>query len=150
MDNERHANEFDGVMKRLIGDDRPPLLHLRWAPGNYSNRCCECGEMFIGDKRAGMCADCAYDIEENGRRRRIQIGTIGHVDSGRTTLAAMMALLAGTETGLGNPLFDMGLERFAPEPAPRRQKTEHDHARIARAEEKRQRRNAKRLRELRQ
>ena len=31
-----------------------------WAPGSYMNKCVECGEGFIGDKRAGSCADCAY------------------------------------------------------------------------------------------
>ena len=31
-----------------------------WAPGEYLCWCrtCKCG--FIGDKRAGTCADCAY------------------------------------------------------------------------------------------
>lgn len=31
-----------------------------WAPGYYSNRCVICGEDFVGDKRALVCADCAY------------------------------------------------------------------------------------------
>lgn len=31
-----------------------------WAPGNYQRRCFECNELFIGGKRATMCADCAY------------------------------------------------------------------------------------------
>ncbi len=31
-----------------------------WAPGNYMNRCFRCGGGFIGDKRAMLCADCAY------------------------------------------------------------------------------------------
>ena len=31
-----------------------------WAPGSYLNKCLSCGEKFIGDKRAGSCADCAY------------------------------------------------------------------------------------------
>ncbi len=39
-------------------DQRPPKG--AWAPGDYMNRCCLCGEMFIGDKLACMCADCAY------------------------------------------------------------------------------------------
>ena len=39
-------------------DERP---HRRWwAPGNYMRKCVLCGEDFIGDKRAGHCADCAY------------------------------------------------------------------------------------------
>ena len=31
-----------------------------WAPGYYTNKCQECGDGFIGDKRAHSCADCAY------------------------------------------------------------------------------------------
>lgn len=34
-----------------------------WAPGHYLNRCVKCGDGFIGDKRAGWCADCAYKWE---------------------------------------------------------------------------------------
>ena len=40
-------------------DHRPPKGW--WADGDYMNRCFQCGEYFIGDKRAGQCADCAYD-----------------------------------------------------------------------------------------
>lgn len=39
-------------------DDRP--MNGAWAPGNYLNQCNRCGEQFIGDKRAVVCADCAY------------------------------------------------------------------------------------------
>ena len=31
-----------------------------WAPGNYCNICKLCSCNFIGDKRAIICADCAY------------------------------------------------------------------------------------------
>jgi len=31
-----------------------------WAPGNYTCTCHMCGILFIGDKRAGTCSDCAY------------------------------------------------------------------------------------------
>lgn len=31
-----------------------------WAPGGYYNTCRICSAQFIGDKRAGWCADCAY------------------------------------------------------------------------------------------
>jgi DNA-directed RNA polymerase subunit RPC12/RpoP len=30
-----------------------------YAPGNYQNKCCTCGELFIGDKRAVQCEPCA-------------------------------------------------------------------------------------------
>jgi hypothetical protein len=35
-----------------------------WAPGGYMNTCTKCGDHFVGDKRAGMCADCAYKEPE--------------------------------------------------------------------------------------
>ena len=31
-----------------------------WAPGNYICHCSQCDQDFIGDKRAVVCADCAY------------------------------------------------------------------------------------------
>jgi hypothetical protein len=31
-----------------------------WAPGEYLNHCRTCEVVFIGDKRAWTCADCAY------------------------------------------------------------------------------------------
>lgn len=32
-----------------------------WAPGEYMLKCANCGDHFVGDKRARICADCAYD-----------------------------------------------------------------------------------------
>ena len=48
-------------MKKLqdIKVDPRPQKKL-WAPGDYLRRCKSCDEEFIGDKRAIMCADCAY------------------------------------------------------------------------------------------
>jgi hypothetical protein len=40
------------------GDDRP--ARGLWAPGEYLNLCRRCRLYFVGDKRAGHCADCAY------------------------------------------------------------------------------------------
>ncbi len=31
-----------------------------WAPGGYMCSCITCGRYFEGDKRAVVCADCAY------------------------------------------------------------------------------------------
>lgn len=42
-----------------IKEDTRPKRH-RWAPGYYTGQCALCSEWFIGDKRASMCADCAY------------------------------------------------------------------------------------------
>ena len=44
-------------------DERPPCGW--WASGEYINICRKCGEHFIGDKRAGHCADCAYADSPN-------------------------------------------------------------------------------------
>jgi hypothetical protein len=33
-----------------------------WAPGSYDCTCTKCGDLFIGDKRAVVCADCAYKV----------------------------------------------------------------------------------------
>lgn len=35
-----------------------------WAPGDYIYKCCHCGKRFIGDKRAVVCAPCAYNDDE--------------------------------------------------------------------------------------
>lgn len=35
-----------------------------WAPGDYFCECRRCREPFIGDKRAIVCADCAYSDPE--------------------------------------------------------------------------------------
>lgn len=40
-------------------DQRPQ--RFAWAPGNYSCKCWTCGKAFIGDKRAALCAPCAYN-----------------------------------------------------------------------------------------
>ncbi len=34
------------------GDQRGARIELGWAPGDYTNECRECGELFTGDKRA--------------------------------------------------------------------------------------------------
>ena len=40
-------------------DDRPAIGC--YAPGGYIVKCIKCKYSFIGDKRAGHCAPCAYD-----------------------------------------------------------------------------------------
>ena len=49
-------------MKRL--DLRPAIGW--WSPGGgeYTVTCNQCKCMFVGDKRAGHCADCAYENHE--------------------------------------------------------------------------------------
>lgn len=36
-----------------------------WASGQYYGTCHRCSEIFLGDKRASQCADCAYGEKEN-------------------------------------------------------------------------------------
>lgn len=45
-------------MRGYKEDDRPQ--NGPWAPGTYCCSCCDCGDKFMGDKRAYVCADCAY------------------------------------------------------------------------------------------
>lgn len=42
----------------MMGDERE--RKGSWAPGSYICHCMQCKDLFIGDKRAMMCADCAY------------------------------------------------------------------------------------------
>lgn len=39
--------------------DPRPKRH-GWAPGDYHCSCYDCKDRFIGDKRAILCAPCAY------------------------------------------------------------------------------------------
>ena len=48
----------------VVQDMRPKLNG--WAPGGYINKCFNCDNEFIGDKRAVECALCAYDATNKG------------------------------------------------------------------------------------
>jgi hypothetical protein len=43
-------------------DSRP--MRYSWAPGGYIHNCPTCKENFVGDKRAQICADCAYALPD--------------------------------------------------------------------------------------
>lgn len=43
-------------------DSRPQ--RFGWAPGSYISECVDCHAHFIGDKRAVLCADCAYAMPD--------------------------------------------------------------------------------------
>jgi hypothetical protein len=43
-------------------DKRPK--RYSWAPGDYLLICPTCHEHFAGDKRANLCADCAYALPD--------------------------------------------------------------------------------------
>lgn len=47
-----------GLVQILKRDQRPQCY--AWAPGACGHTCSECDEKFLGDKRASMCAPCAY------------------------------------------------------------------------------------------
>jgi hypothetical protein len=49
--------------ERLPKTDRRPPIGM-WACGEYICQCVDCGAFFLGDKRAGNCADCAYQRED--------------------------------------------------------------------------------------
>lgn len=48
-----------GRFLNLRIDTRPRLGS--WAPGDYTCQCVNCGDQFVGDKRAVVCAECAYN-----------------------------------------------------------------------------------------
>ena len=43
----------------LTIDERP--MRFAWAPGGYIRTCSHCEKQFVGDKRAMICAPCAYN-----------------------------------------------------------------------------------------
>lgn len=47
-------------MPDLIRDEDRRPQRRGWAPGGYICKCRACEKQFTGDKRAMMCADCAY------------------------------------------------------------------------------------------
>lgn len=62
MNEEKPKQPAAGFYPRHWKQDSRPQRGW-WAPGNYLNKCVKCGDDFIGDKRAGWCADCAYKWE---------------------------------------------------------------------------------------
>ena len=61
MSNDNNYIPLDhnsGTVQLLQRDTRPQCY--AWAPGTYGHICTECDREFLGDKRASMCAPCAY------------------------------------------------------------------------------------------
>lgn len=75
-----------GNLKAL--DERPPRGW--WAPGGYISHCCKCKCNFIGDKRAGHCADCAYALPDP-----VEVGPPPTKDEQITHLEARVKELEG-------------------------------------------------------
>lgn len=53
------SGQVENIVSRRWKQDSRPQKGW-WAPGSYLGKCKICGDDFIGDKRAGWCADCAY------------------------------------------------------------------------------------------
>ena len=53
MDGAIEPSDFD--YQQALGPPRGA-----WAPGDYTGKCMACKDRYMGDKRAYMCADCAY------------------------------------------------------------------------------------------
>jgi hypothetical protein len=58
-DRKTTSTPIGEVRKALQSQSEQPQ-HGLWAPGDYLRHCLKCGDAFIGDKRAGHCAKCAY------------------------------------------------------------------------------------------
>ena len=56
------VNEEISKLRNVKSDSRP--ARWCWAPGNYMCQCVLCGELFWGDKRSFVCADCTYAVKE--------------------------------------------------------------------------------------
>ncbi len=56
---ESHNPNESKLSDLLCGSDKRKQKG-GWAPGNYSHKCFNCNNEFNGDKRAIICADCAY------------------------------------------------------------------------------------------
>ena len=48
------------MLKGLLECCDPRPKKGGWAPGSYTAICKDCDKHFVGDKRAWICADCAY------------------------------------------------------------------------------------------
>lgn len=49
---------------KLIKMEEKKYPIVGYAPGNYQCKCCDCGESFLGDKRAVQCEPCAIATKE--------------------------------------------------------------------------------------
>lgn len=56
-------NCLSGISRQAAFDARRELyLRARFAPGQYLCRCAGCKQQFQGDKRAGLCFECATAV----------------------------------------------------------------------------------------
>ena len=79
-----------GAERRRKFERSAPAINLR-APGDYLFKCRDCkhngGKDRIGDKRAIMCADCAYALPDGHESRNI--ATNKHAQSVRWELCSI-------------------------------------------------------------
>ena len=99
-----------GATHHIKPFDERPRRGL-WAPGGYDHKCIRCSELFIGDKRAVECADCAYkepDATPETERIRYHgwhwyhgIGNSRDSDGVRQFYSQHWAVLCWTFEGIG-------------------------------------------------
>jgi hypothetical protein len=79
-------------------DHRPKLGW--WAPGEYMCKCFKCQECYIGDKRSGMCADCAYALPVDNTASTSEFGGSEPllVDYYKTKIEGLRAVVARFES----------------------------------------------------
>lgn len=65
----------------LVGDRDQRPQRFTWAPGGYLVKCSQCGERFVGDKRARLCAPCAYNDAGLAKERARLWWCIHHAES---------------------------------------------------------------------
>jgi hypothetical protein len=64
-ENESERRKVDTSFINKVGIKRDRRKKLGgWGPGRYQCRCIECNTIFLGDKRAVVCADCAYGQQD--------------------------------------------------------------------------------------
>ena len=65
MAEQRELKVRRGLVDVLRAADTRPREGC-WALGDYFNKCMDCGNLFVGDKRALSCAPCAYNDKPDG------------------------------------------------------------------------------------
>jgi hypothetical protein len=83
-----------------IKDDKRPQRY-GWAPGGYLQTCRTCNEHYSGDKRATLCADCAYALPDptpNPLHTSLNLGS--EIDQLRAQLAKAISALRGNKRGI--------------------------------------------------
>lgn len=58
---KEHVEAMQRAISKAENETRDPLPSHGWSPGEYLHYSCDkCGSMFVAEKYAWRCADCAY------------------------------------------------------------------------------------------